>query len=472
MDWIVSILGSSRLSVLINGSPTGYFSSSIGLRQRGPLFPLLFGVVEDFLSRLLSRMVESDQLLPISSPRVFFALTHLLHVDDVSVFCRIIVKNLKSVMLAFRIYGSISGQLVNWSKSSIIFESLISLTRISSLQSLVGIQIGRFPFSYLGVPLFWDKPRKAILMPIADKILSKFAKWKGKSLSLAGLATLIRSMITGSFVCSFMVYKWSTFLTKMVTKKIINFLWTGSCEERKLVHVAWNRCCKPYDFCGLGLKDLALLNGSLLRKLTWKLLTSNNFSFTFLHDRLPTDDLLFRSGFRLASRCSVCGASLESVDHLFLKCPLAADLWESIFEGKSADFRVALSLVCYSVYDENSLGIGCMRNCVDDLLILHWFGLYGRSSKATVIRSVVWLPPAPRWIKVNTDGVTLGWPDVGGCGGVFRTCRSFVKACFAVPLGQVFTFEAELLAASLAINYAWNLGWHRIWLESDSSYIV
>ncbi|KAK3212773.1 hypothetical protein Dsin_017479 [Dipteronia sinensis] len=79
---------------------------------------------------------------------------------------------------------------------------------------------------------------------------------------------------------------------------------------------------------------------------------------------------------------------------------------------------------------------------------------------------------ASGWIKVNTDGASLGSPGVGGCGGVFRTCRSFVNACFAVPLGQVFAIEAELLAASLAINYAWNLGWHRIWLESDPSYIV
>ncbi|KAK3193274.1 hypothetical protein Dsin_024584 [Dipteronia sinensis] len=143
-----------------------------------------------------------------------------------------------------------------------------------------------------------------------------------------------------------------------------------------------------------------------------------------------------------------------------------------IFKGKSVDFMATLSLVWHSVYDANHLGIGCMRNCVDDLLILRRFGLSGRPGKAPVIMSVGWSPSAPRWIKVNTDGSALGSPGVGGCGGIFRTCRSFVRACFAVPLGQVFAFEAELLTASLAINYAWNLGWHRIWLESDSSYVM
>ncbi|KAK3221824.1 hypothetical protein Dsin_008849 [Dipteronia sinensis] len=224
-------------------------------------------------------MVASDQLLPISSPRGFSAPTHLLYVDDVLIFCRGTVRNLRRVVHAFRVYDSISGQLVNWSKSSIFFGFSVSPARISSLQSLVGMQIGRLSFYYLGVPLFRGKPRKSVLMPIADKILSKFDKWKGKSLSLAGKATLIRSAITGSFVHPFMVYKWPISLIQMVTKKIKNFLWISSCEEN------WNSCCRPYAFGGLGLKDLALLNDSLLRRLTWKFITSNNIAFTFLSER-------------------------------------------------------------------------------------------------------------------------------------------------------------------------------------------
>ena len=67
-----SILRSSRLSVLLNGVPEGYFGCSRGVHQGDPLSPLLFGIAEDFLSRLLTRLVGSSQILPISSPRGFF----------------------------------------------------------------------------------------------------------------------------------------------------------------------------------------------------------------------------------------------------------------------------------------------------------------------------------------------------------------------------------------------------------------
>ncbi|KAI9198847.1 hypothetical protein LWI28_023034 [Acer negundo] len=381
VDWIDGILCSSRLSILFNGIPERYFCCSRGVRQGDPLSPLLFGITEDFLSRLLTRLVGSSQILPISSPRGFLVPTHLLYADDVLIFCRGTQKNLKHIMGAFRDYGNISGQLVNWGKSSIYFGSSISPSQIGSLQSLIGMQIGQLPFSYLGVPLFRGKPRKAVLRHIANKILSKFAKWKGKFLSLASHATLIRSVITGSFVHSFMIYKWPSSFLSLINRKLRNFLWTGSCFLLRIVFAS--------------------------------------------------------PGFQLASHCSICRVSSESADHIFIHCPLAVTLWEVVFSA----FQRHFSTETWQSFFLQAMSVS--------------FSEQGHPSKAPVIKSVIWSPPAPGWIKVNTDNAVMGSLGFGGCGGIFRNCRAFVNGCFAIPLGQVFTFEVELLAASLAINFTW-----------------
>ncbi|KAK3189414.1 hypothetical protein Dsin_028975 [Dipteronia sinensis] len=200
------------------------------------------------------------------------------------------------------------------------------------------------------------------------------------------------------------------------------------------------------------------------------------------------EDRLCKVGFHLASICSICVVSNELADYLFLRCPLTVALWEaafSAFQGCiSADswgffFSQAMavsfsdqSLVWRAVSRANRLGIGCMRNCMDYLLILWCFGLRGRPTKTLVIRSVIWSPSTSGWIKVNTDGAALSSLGTEGYRGIFRNCRSFVKGCFDILLGHVFAFEVELLAASMGINFAWKYMWSRIWQKSDYSYVV
>ena len=77
-----------RYSVIVNGSPTGFFDSSRGLRQGDPLSPLLFLVIMEVLSRMLRRTEEGGFIRGYRAGRTNeVCISHLLYADDTIIFC-------------------------------------------------------------------------------------------------------------------------------------------------------------------------------------------------------------------------------------------------------------------------------------------------------------------------------------------------------------------------------------------------
>lgn len=75
-------------------------------------------------------------------------------------------------------------------------------------------------------------------------------------------------------------------------------------------------------------------------------------------------------------------------------------------------------------------------------------------------------------MKINTDGSALGAPGLISGGGVVRSACGFVLGCFRQSFGVGFSFEAELLASIFALEWAYAMGWRRVWLEVDSTEVV
>ncbi|KAJ4717455.1 Ribonuclease H [Melia azedarach] len=300
IQWINTILKSAKPSILVNGTPKGFFSCDRGVRQGDPLSPLLFCIAEDVLSRGISHLVSIGSIKLISSPRGCTVASHVLYADDVMIFCRSDSRSLRNLKVFLEEYGSASGQLISTEKSKFFLGKSAS-HRPSVVKDILNFQEPFLPFIYLGVPIFCGKPRQIYLQVLADKVRARLEGWRGKLLSLVGRTQLVQTVIQSTILHSFSIYKWPVSLIKMVNTWCRNFIWSGNCHTRKLITVPWRKVCLPYGEGGLGLRDFKTLNDSALFCLSWKMLSSSTSWNLFYKNRFHFDINCHFSRYSLSS---------------------------------------------------------------------------------------------------------------------------------------------------------------------------
>ena len=333
IGWIRTILHSARMSILINGSPCGYFTCKRGVRQGDPLSPILFCLAEEVLSRSLIMAANSGALHLMAGPRGVLMPTHSLYADDIMLFCRADKRNLKQVLKILQSYGQVSGQIMNCAKSKVYFGQGAK-QRKAAITSILGMTEGSTPFTYLGVPIFKGKPRCFHLQFIADKVKSKLEGWFGKLLSFTGRCVLLKTVICPMLLHSFMLYKWSMFLLYKLQKWMRNFLWTGDILKQKLVTVAWSNVCKPFYAGGLGLFDISSMNKAALLMQMWSLLKHSSQWSTFVKNRYHINHLTASNTYKVSSiwwGYKVALAHIENNSRWIIGNGLSTNLWNSLW---------------------------------------------------------------------------------------------------------------------------------------------
>ena len=79
IGWIRAYIEFPSFSIMVNGSPSGVFTSNRGIRQGDPLSPYLFVLVIEFSSIRMSLASLPGRIQPVK--RGQHAITHLLFVD-------------------------------------------------------------------------------------------------------------------------------------------------------------------------------------------------------------------------------------------------------------------------------------------------------------------------------------------------------------------------------------------------------
>lgn len=159
LGWIKEFLSSSRISVLVNVSPTEEFSPQGGLRQGDPLSPFLFNLVAEGLNLRLHRakLLGLVKGALLGSNRM--SISHLQFVDDTIIFCEADLKELILIKRILRCFQVMSGLKINFHKS-VVCGVCISDSEVKDFAGELNCQSKKLSILYLGLPLGANPRRK------------------------------------------------------------------------------------------------------------------------------------------------------------------------------------------------------------------------------------------------------------------------------------------------------------------------
>jgi hypothetical protein len=190
----------------------------------------------------------------------------LQYADDTILLLEDKLENARNVKFIICLFEQISGLKINFHKSE-IFCLGAAKGRAQHYSEIFTCPIAELPMKYLEMPI--DEKKLAVSQwdPL-DEILER--RWKENMLSIGDRVTLVNACLS-----SISLYKVSFveapkgFIKKayMHRKRMV---WQEIDGKRRYHLVNWHTVCLPKDCGGLGVRDLATMNKSLLCKWLWK----------------------------------------------------------------------------------------------------------------------------------------------------------------------------------------------------------
>ncbi|XP_056695811.1 uncharacterized protein [Spinacia oleracea] len=280
IQWVKACVTSVSYSLKINGATTEHFSPSRGVRQGDPLSPYLFILCMEvfiFMLNLKTSNPKNGVRIKVApgSPKI----PCLLFADDSLLFCKATNSACQILRNTINDFCTLSGQLVNFHKSAIVFSKHVSNNRKDNtnfFSMTKSMSLGR----YLGIHFSAYKPTKRDFAAILQKNETRINAWHANYLSKAGRTILIQSNLEAlpAYVCSSFLLPQKT--CQNLDSAHRNFFWKQTFKSNSTPLISWDTICKPKSLGGLGLRRTRPLNKAFLAKLGWKILQDNNNLWT------------------------------------------------------------------------------------------------------------------------------------------------------------------------------------------------
>ncbi|KAL4271626.1 hypothetical protein GQ457_13G020780 [Hibiscus cannabinus] len=118
-SWIRTCISTATLFILVNGSPTDSFSIKRDLRQGCPLSPILFNIVAEALSSMMSKDVSLGYFNGNQIGTNMEAISHIQFANDLIVFAGANESEIRNIIRLLRGFELVSGLKLNLKKIKI-----------------------------------------------------------------------------------------------------------------------------------------------------------------------------------------------------------------------------------------------------------------------------------------------------------------------------------------------------------------
>ncbi|XP_074373956.1 uncharacterized protein LOC141714331 [Apium graveolens] len=228
IKWMKLCVTSVEYIVSLNGCNIGPIIPSRGLRQGYPLSPYLFILCVEGLSKEIENMAATRRIHGYQISSSALAITHLLFADDNFLFFRATVDEAREIKNLLNLYENMSGQAINYHKSSVFFSSNVRRDKKQEITDILGVANDLSGSHYLGLPSLVGRSKKSVFSFEIERILNGYW-WRINASNMRGI-------------------RW----------------------------MAWERMCRSKDRGGLGFRSLGGFNIALLGKHIWNFIRNQN----------------------------------------------------------------------------------------------------------------------------------------------------------------------------------------------------